>query len=211
MEQGDETAVPVCPTAAVRAPLRWPERVRAVQDTAGRTGFTLAAIAAAGAAWWGGRSWATPAFVLVAAAGTLVAVVDVRTHRLPDAVVLPTWAATVTLLGTVALATGDLKQLALTLTGSALAFGAYATLRLAYPPGLGFGDVKLAGLLGAPLAWLGWAELGLGLMLPFVLGGAWAMGLLLLGRARRDTAVPFGPFMVLGAVLACIDVTQIAW
>ncbi|TFF16734.1 prepilin peptidase [Cellulosimicrobium terreum] len=77
-----------------------------------------------------------------------------------------------------------------------------AALRLAHPPGLGFGDVKLAGTLGTPLAWLGWAELVAGLLLPFLLGGAWALGLVVSRRARRDTAVAFGPFMVLGAGVA---------
>jgi len=165
----------------------------------GRAGAALAVLAAAGAAWWSWPSWATPALVLVAAAGALVAVVDARTHRLPDAIVLPAWLATLALLAVAALVEGDRPALVRALAGGALGFGAYAALRLAYPPGIGFGDVKLAGLLGTPLAWLGWGELAVAIVLPFLLGGAWALGLLVVRRARRDTAVPFGPFMVLGA------------
>jgi leader peptidase (prepilin peptidase)/N-methyltransferase len=148
--------------------------------------------------------WATPALVLVAAAGVLVAVVDARTHRLPDVLVLPTWIGAVLLLGVGAVGTGDAAALGRALAGGFLGFGAYAALRVAYPPGLGFGDVKLAGMLGTPLAWLGWGELVAGLVLPFVLGGVWAVALVVTRRARRDTAIPFGPFMVAGAGVAAV-------
>jgi len=171
---------------------------------AGPAGGVLALLAAACAAWWSATSWATPALVLVVAAGTLAAVVDARTHRLPDVIVLPTWLGSVLLLAVAALGTGDGAALVRALLGGALGFGAYAALRIAYPPGLGFGDVKLAGMLGTPLAWIGWGELVTGLVLPFLLGGAWALGLVVLRRARRDTAVPFGPFMVAGAGLAAV-------
>ena len=168
---------------------------------AGPTGGVLALLAAASAAWWSATSWATPALVLVTAAGTLAAVVDARTHRLPDVLVLPTWLGSVLLLAVAALGTGDRAALVRALVGGALGFGAYAAVRIAYPPGLGFGDVKLAGMLGTPLAWLGWGELVTGLVLPFLLGGVWALGLVVTRRARRDTAVPFGPFMFLGTSL----------
>lgn len=170
----------------------------------GPLGSALAGVAAAGTAWWSGPAWATPALVLVAAAGALVAVVDARTHRLPDVLVLPTWIGAVLLLGVGAVGTGDAAALGRALAGGVLGFGAYAALRIAYPPGLGFGDVKLAGMLGTPLAWLGWGELVAGLVLPFLLGGMWALGLVVTRRARRDTAVPFGPFMVAGAGVAAV-------
>jgi leader peptidase (prepilin peptidase)/N-methyltransferase len=170
----------------------------------GLLGSALAGVAAAGTAWWSGPSWATPALVLVAAAGALVAVIDARTHRLPDVLVLPTWFGAVLLLGVAALGTGDGAALGRALAGGFLGFGAYAALRIAHPPGLGFGDVKLAGMLGTPLAWLGWGELVAGLVLPFVLGGVWALALVVTRRARRDTAVPFGPFMVVGAGVAAV-------
>ncbi|MFF2266793.1 prepilin peptidase [Cellulosimicrobium cellulans] len=170
----------------------------------GTLGAALAAVAAAATAWWSGPSWATPALVLVVAAGALVAVVDARTHRLPDVIVLPTWIGAVLLLGVGALATGDAAALGRGVAGGLLGFGAYAAVRIAYPPGLGFGDVKLAGMLGTPLAWLGWGELVAGLVVPFVLGGVWALALVVTRRARRDTAVPFGPFMVAGAGVAAV-------
>ncbi|WP_415298713.1 prepilin peptidase [Cellulosimicrobium sp. SJTW-1] len=188
------------------APRSWGRRRRAdlarELRVAGRAGGALALLAALAAAWWSGPSWATPALVVVAAAGALLAVVDARTYRLPDVIVLPTGVAVVVLLAVASLAAGDGEPLVRALAGGVVGFCAYAALRLAHPPGLGFGDVKLAGTLGTPLAWLGWAELVAGLLLPFLLGGAWALGLVISRRARRDTAVAFGPFMVLGAGVA---------
>ncbi|WP_435735848.1 A24 family peptidase [Cellulosimicrobium sp. PMB13] len=182
----------------------WPRRARAELAHAGR-GARLAALGAAGlVAWWSGLTAGTPALVLVAAGCALLAVVDARTHRLPDAVLLPVWAVATVLLALAALLTGDGPALVRALCGALFGFGAFAALRLVHPPGLGFGDVKLAGLLGTALAWLGWAELVVGLVAPFVLGGVWAVALLALRRATRSTAVPFGPFMVLGAGLAAV-------
>ena len=67
---------------------------------------------------------------------------------------------------------------------------------------MGFGDVKLAGVLGAYLAWLGWAALVVGGFLGFALGAVVGVAMMVAGRAGRRTALPFGPFMLLGALLA---------
>lgn len=182
----------------------WRVRLRTELRVGGRTGAVLAAVAGAAAAWWSGPGWHTPAVVLVTVAAAVLTVVDARTHRLPDAIVLPAWAGSLVLLAVAALLTGDVAALVRAGVGGAVAFVAYAALRLAHPPGLGFGDVKLAGLLGTVLGWSGWPALVVGLLAPFLLGGAWAVLLLVLRRASRTTAVPFGPFMVLGAVLGVL-------
>jgi leader peptidase (prepilin peptidase) / N-methyltransferase len=62
--------------------------------------------------------------------------------------------------------------------------------------------VKLAAVLGAPLGWLGWPAVLLGAVLPVLLGGVAALALLVTGRIRRDTPVPFGPALVAGFLLA---------
>jgi leader peptidase (prepilin peptidase) / N-methyltransferase len=73
---------------------------------------------------------------------------------------------------------------------------------LVYPGGMGFGDVKLAGLLGLYLGWLGWSSVWVGAFAGFLLGGLAGGGLLLAGRANRRTTIPFGPAMLAGALLA---------
>jgi leader peptidase (prepilin peptidase) / N-methyltransferase len=72
-----------------------------------------------------------------------------------------------------------------------------------YPPGLGYGDVRLAGVLGIALGYLGWGELLVGVYAGFLLGGI--IGALLRAtRLVRQRHVPFGPFMVLGALVGIV-------
>jgi leader peptidase (prepilin peptidase)/N-methyltransferase len=75
---------------------------------------------------------------------------------------------------------------------------------------MGFGDVKLSGVLGALLAYLSWATLVIGAFAGFALGAAYGVGLILAGRGGRRTAIPFGPFMLAGAVLALFAAAPIA-
>jgi leader peptidase (prepilin peptidase)/N-methyltransferase len=69
---------------------------------------------------------------------------------------------------------------------------------------MGYGDVKLAGVLGLYLAYLGWRTWFAGWLLGFLLGGVFGVVAILVGRAGRKTKVPFGPFMVLGAFVAIL-------
>jgi leader peptidase (prepilin peptidase)/N-methyltransferase len=71
-----------------------------------------------------------------------------------------------------------------------------------HPAGMGYGDVKLAGLLGLYLGWLGWGPVLVGTFTGFLLGGLVGVALLVTRRAGRRTAIPFGPFMLGGAMLA---------
>ena len=80
--------------------------------------------------------------------------------------------------------------------------GAYFLLAFIYPAGMGLGDVKLAGVLGLYLAFLGWGTLVVGFAAGFLLGGVYAIVLLVAGRAGRKTGIPFGPFMIAGAFVA---------
>jgi leader peptidase (prepilin peptidase)/N-methyltransferase len=76
---------------------------------------------------------------------------------------------------------------------------------------MGFGDVKLAGLLGLVLGWAGWAPLVLGAFLGFLFGGVYSLALIGARRATRRSRVPFGPFMVAGALTAvCLGQSQAA-
>ena len=72
------------------------------------------------------------------------------------------------------------------------------------PPALGLGDVKLAASLGTLLAWFGWRLLLAGGFAGFLLGGVFAAALLASRRAGRKQPIPFGPFMIAGAVLAVV-------
>jgi leader peptidase (prepilin peptidase)/N-methyltransferase len=83
-------------------------------------------------------------------------------------------------------------------------FGLYFLLAFIYPAGMGFGDVKLAGVLGMYLGWLGWAEVITGAFLGFLLGGVVGALLMAVRRAGRKSQIPFGPYMLLGAFIAIL-------
>ncbi len=85
------------------------------------------------------------------------------------------------------------------LIGGASLFLFYYLVRAISPRGMGGGDVKLAGLAGTVLAWFGWGELLVGAFSAFLLGGVFGVVLIALGRARRKTAIPFGPWILAGA------------
>ncbi len=80
----------------------------------------------------------------------------------------------------------------------------YFTLFLINPNGMGFGDVKLALPLGVALGWYGWPVLFVGAFAGFLLGALYGIGLILLRRAGRKSAIPFGPFMITGALVGIL-------
>jgi leader peptidase (prepilin peptidase)/N-methyltransferase len=86
----------------------------------------------------------------------------------------------------------------------------YFAIAFAYPGGMGFGDVKLAGLLGLYLGWLGWSSVLVGAFAGFLLGGLTGVALLLTRRAGRKSAIPFGPYMLAGAMLALFVAAPVA-
>ncbi|MDX6241318.1 MAG: leader peptidase (prepilin peptidase) / N-methyltransferase, partial [Kribbellaceae bacterium] len=86
--------------------------------------------------------------------------------------------------------------------GAVALFGFYLLLVLVYPAGMGWGDVKLAGLLGGVLAYLSWSALLIGAFGGFLLGAVFGVAVMAAGRGGRKTALPFGPFMIAGALLA---------
>ena len=162
----------------------------------------LALVAGLWAVWVSGPGLATPAFVVVGVAGAAHGVIDARTHRLPDAVTLPALGATTALLGAAALLGGDGWRFRRAAAGAVVLGGAYLLLHLVNRRGLGLGDVKLAVLLGLPAGWAGWDALWWAGVLPFLLGGVTALVLVVTRRAGRTTAIPFGPWMLLGTAVA---------
>jgi leader peptidase (prepilin peptidase)/N-methyltransferase len=147
-----------------------------------------------------GLSAPLPAYLYLTAVCVALALIDLDVKRLPDVLTLPSYAVGGVLLGVASLHHPHvLLRAAL---GAAAMFAIYFAICFAYPAGMGFGDVKLSGVLGLYTAWLGWDVWGAGLVLGFFLGGFFGIGLILFKRGGRKTAVPFGPFMILGAFIA---------
>jgi leader peptidase (prepilin peptidase) / N-methyltransferase len=145
---------------------------------------------------------ALPAYLWFAAIGVALALIDLDVRRLPDAIVLPSYPVLAVLLAAPALLERDWWALARAGIGGAALFGFYLALALAYPAGMQFGDVKLAGLVGGVLAYLSWPALVIGAFAAFLLGSIVGVAIIAAGRGGRRTALPFGPFMIAGALLA---------
>jgi leader peptidase (prepilin peptidase)/N-methyltransferase len=153
---------------------------------------------------WFGLSWELPAFLYLAAITVALTLIDLDVKRLPNAIVLPSYVVGLVLLGGAAAITGEWEALLRAGLGMVAMFAFFFVLALIYPAGMGFGDVKLAGVLGLYLGWLGWGELVIGGFLGFLLGGVVGMGLMVVRKAGRKTAIPFGPFMLIGALLSVV-------
>ena len=162
----------------------------------------LTAVMFALMAWRFGLAWDLPAYLYLAAVGVALAAIDLDTKRLPNVIVLPSYPVAAVLFLLPAVLEGQWDDYVRAIAGAAALFGVFFLLALIYPAGMGFGDVKLAGVLGAYLAWLGWAALVVGGFLGFALGAVVGVAMMVAGRAGRRTALPFGPFMLLGALLA---------
>jgi leader peptidase (prepilin peptidase)/N-methyltransferase len=150
-----------------------------------------------------GWEWAFLLWVPFVPLYVALAVVDWRTRLLPTYLIRPAYVALVVLILVGAAVTGDPQALLRAALGWLVAGGLYALLWFIYPRGLGFGDVRLAGVLGLALGWLGWGELLVGVYAGFLLGGVIG-GLLSLLKVVERKGFPFGPFMLLGAVVGLL-------
>lgn len=145
-------------------------------------------------------------------------VIDVRHHLLPNRIVFPSYAiAGVLLLAAAGFADGTTRPggsssfmsmlnlgIPRVLAGAAVLWLFYFVLRAVYPPGMGFGDVKLAGVLGMYLGFLGWGHVFAGTFLAFLLGGLWSIVILAARRGTLKSSIPFGPFMLAGTAAAML-------
>lgn len=164
-------------------------------------------------AWFAGPSWVLPALLYFAAIGVALTMIDLDTHRLPDAIVLPAYPVSIALLAVASWdPTGEPDWASFTraLIGGAILFAAYLLMVVVYPAGMGLGDVKLAGVVGLYLGWFGWGALFVGGFSAFLLGGLFSVALMILGRAGRKSGIPFGPWLLLGGAVGIV-IGELAW
>jgi leader peptidase (prepilin peptidase)/N-methyltransferase len=145
---------------------------------------------------------ALPAFLWFVAAGIALAMIDLDVGRLPNVIVLPAYPILGVLLTAAALVSNDPQALLRAAVGGAASYALYYLTALAFPGGMGFGDVKLAGVVGGMLAFVSYPVLAVGVGAAFLLGATTGLAAMLAGRATRRSALPFGPFMVAGALLS---------
>jgi len=148
------------------------------------------------------------AFLYLSSAGLALTMIDIAVHRLPNVIVLPSYLVLggIFLVGSIVGTPwgGEWAQLLRAVLAGLVLYVFYFLLVLIYPKGMGFGDVKLAGVLGAALGWFSGGHLLVGSFAAFLLGGVLSIILLLIGKAKRGTGIPFGPWMILGAGVGVI-------
>lgn len=145
---------------------------------------------------------ALPAYLYFTAIGVALTVIDIRLRRLPNRIVLPSYPVLAVLLALATAVHDDWWALARAGLGGAALLGFYFVLAFAHPAGMGWGDVKLSGVIGVALSYLSWAALAVGAFAGFLLGALWGVVLISTRRAGRKSTIPFGPFVVAGAFVA---------
>jgi leader peptidase (prepilin peptidase) / N-methyltransferase len=150
------------------------------------------------------------AYLFFAGIGVALALIDLDLKRLPNRIVLPSYPVLGLLLASATFANGDWERLVRALLAAAALFGFFFVLAFAYPAGMGFGDVKLAGVLGLVLGYLSWWAVVIGAFTGFLLGAVVGVAVMASGRGNRKTALPFGPFLIAGTLIAVFASNVIA-
>lgn len=169
---------------------------------AGLVSLVSGAMVGAATGWDWSLVWLVP-LVPVAVA---LSYIDWHTRLLPRLVVLPATLVAVVAVVAVGLATDDRDALVRALVAMVAVRSFFWVLWFVRSAGMGFGDVRLAALVGLVLGWVGWDTVAIGVWVGFV---AFAVPGLLLAVVRRDRsllkqAFPFGPFMAAGALVGLV-------
>jgi len=149
-------------------------------------------------------SWVLPAFLALAAGLVALSVIDLEHFLLPNRIVYPLAVTTVALLALAAVGDDAWPSFGRALLSGALATLALGGLHLVSPRSMGFGDVKLAFVLGLVLGWLGWGELVLGLFCGFLAGALVGLALIVVRHRGRKDHLPFGPFLAFGTMVVLL-------
>lgn len=162
---------------------------------------------------WGFLAWrigdtagwaALPVYLFFGWLAVALVWIDIDVHRLPDGLVLPAYPALLALLACASLGAGDWRRMLDALIGMAGLYALYFVMAMISPSSLGFGDVKLSGLIGLVLGWLGLGTAVFGLLAGFVAGGVIAVAMLIGQRAGLRSHIAFGPAMIVGAFAALV-------
>ena len=151
-----------------------------------------------------GADWVLPAFLVLFAALLAISAVDLDLRIVPNRIVYPALFLSVPLLVLAAAMNDDWRSLRDAAIGGALGWFILAAIHFAYPAGMGFGDVRLTGLMSVHLGWLSIGHVLVGIFMGFLTGAVIGVGLMAVQKAGRKAMIPFGPFLAMGAVIAVL-------
>ncbi|HSJ70982.1 MAG TPA: A24 family peptidase [Acidimicrobiia bacterium] len=156
--------------------------------------------------------WVLPAYAAFVVGSILLTVTDLDTRLIPNRILVRYGGVGAILLAIGGLFAMDLGALLDAVVGAAAYFGVMFGLALLARGALGYGDVKLAALIGLFVGYLGWRHVVTAAISAFVVAGLVALVLLATRLAGRKDAIAFGPFMVAGGFIALyLGDAVIAW
>lgn len=164
----------------------------------------VAAAVLAGFAVHFGADAALAAYAVLGLGLVALSADDLARHILPNRVLYPTLAAVAVLLVVASAVDGRWGSLARAAIGGAAGFVALYLVWLVYPRGMGFGDVRLAGLVGLASGWLGLGHTFMAFFAAFLLASVIGVAVMAATGQGRKTRIPFGPFLAAGLVVAVI-------
>lgn len=144
------------------------------------------------------------AYCVLFAGLVAISVADIRVRLVPRVILYPTLALMTLALVAAAAVAGHWHPLLDAVIAGAAAFAVFFVIWFIAPRGMGFGDVRLAGVVGAGLGWLGFRQLFLGFLAAFVVGSVVGLTLMALKGTGRKTALPFGPALAAGCVVGVL-------
>jgi leader peptidase (prepilin peptidase)/N-methyltransferase len=185
----------------------------AVRPGLGRRSALAAALVGGLVGWATGLDWPLLWLVPLIPVGVALSVIDWHTKLLPRIIVIPATLVAVVLVVVVGLATGERDALVRALVAMVVVRSFYWVLWSVLPGvGMGFGDVRLAAIVGLVLGWLGWGAVAIGVWIGMAVFGLPGLVLAIVRWDRKllKKPFPFGPFMLVGAVAGLVWGTALA-
>jgi leader peptidase (prepilin peptidase)/N-methyltransferase len=170
-----------------------------------RPRWAVVAVVAGGLAMLAMHGTPLPGWLLLAAGGSVLAIVDMQTHRLPTPLLAGMSIAEAATLTLTAILQHDPAPLGHSVLAAAVVTASWFTVALAAPSSLGLGDVWIAGLTAGLLGWSGWMPVLYGQAAAWLLALPLAGVIALAGPATRGRRmpIPLGPAIIAGAIAAC--------
>jgi leader peptidase (prepilin peptidase)/N-methyltransferase len=156
-----------------------------------------------------GWNWALPAYLALFAGLTALSWIDVERLLLPKAIIYPTLLLVAALLLVASAANHDWHSVWVAAVCAAGWWMVFWALNFISPRLLGYGDVRLAPLLGLGLGWLGVRYVILGFFAANVIGAVIGIGLIVAKKVERQQRIPYGVFLALGTAVAVFSGSEL--
>lgn len=183
-----------CRSCGAATPHPWRPLVLAVV-----TGAVLGAFAASF-----GADVALAAYAVLGISLVAVSAVDLERSIIPNRIVYPTLATMVPLLVLASAVDDRWGSMGRSLVSGAVAFAVFLLVHLLVPRGMGFGDVRLAAVVGLATGWLGYGHAFVAFLAAFLLASVIGLGVMVATGQGRKARIPFGPFLAAGAVISVV-------